>query len=88
MNKVLCKSEDGLKVVDIKCKGRGVVSTRIFKKDDFLCEYAGECIHSKKPRVERMSILNVLMLGPICITSHLTTRNYGTDYIITIYLNI
>ena len=50
MNKVLCKSEDGLKVVDIKCKGRGVVSTRIFKKDDFLCEYAGECISFKEAK--------------------------------------
>ncbi|XP_041348614.1 N-lysine methyltransferase KMT5A-like [Gigantopelta aegis] len=42
--KILSKSEDGLKVVEIEGKGRGVISTREFKKGDFVVEYVGDLI--------------------------------------------
>lgn len=41
---VLAGREDGLKVVDIEGKGRGVVATKPFKRGDFVVEYAGDLI--------------------------------------------
>ena len=38
------KCEDGLEVVDIEGKGRGVVVTKKFKCGDFVVEYVGDRI--------------------------------------------
>lgn len=38
------KDESGLKVIDIEGKGRGVVSTRVFSRNELVCEYSGELI--------------------------------------------
>lgn len=43
-NKVLCQVEDGLKVKQFVGKGRGVVTTREFRKGEFVVEYVGELI--------------------------------------------
>ncbi|KAK0167258.1 hypothetical protein PV327_004682 [Microctonus hyperodae] len=43
-NKVLCEVEDGLEVKHFVGKGRGVVTTREFKKGEFVVEYAGDLI--------------------------------------------
>ncbi len=57
-------------VVEIEGKGRGVVSTRNFKKKEFLCEYTGECISEAKGRETAF-----LMLAVTCTSSHLMTVN-------------
>ena len=38
------KCEDGLKVVGIEGKGRGVITTKQFARRDFVVEYAGDLI--------------------------------------------
>lgn len=43
-HKLRTKNEDGLKVVEVEGKGRGVVSTRPFKKGELVCEYSGKLI--------------------------------------------
>ncbi|ESO95519.1 hypothetical protein LOTGIDRAFT_117025 [Lottia gigantea] len=43
-DKVLTYCEDGLEVVKMEDKGRGVVATKMFKKGDFVVEYAGDLI--------------------------------------------
>lgn len=43
-NKVLCQVEDGLKIKYFVDKGRGVVTTREFRKGEFVVEYIGELI--------------------------------------------
>ncbi|KAK6190697.1 hypothetical protein SNE40_002502 [Patella caerulea] len=43
--KVLSQCEDGLEVVDLNGKGRGVIATKPFKKGDFIVEYAGDLIN-------------------------------------------
>ena len=42
--KIKQEVEDGLAVVNVEGKGRGVVSTRPFTRGDFICEYAGEYV--------------------------------------------
>lgn len=44
-NKVLCQMEDGLEVRNFSGKGRGVITTREFAKDEFVVEYIGELIN-------------------------------------------
>ncbi|GAB1599099.1 N-lysine methyltransferase KMT5A-A-like [Argonauta hians] len=41
---ILNKTEEGLKVVNFKGKGRGVIATRSFKKGEFVVEYAGDLL--------------------------------------------
>lgn len=41
---VLSNQEDGLKVVEFSSKGRGVVATRNFFRNEFVVEYAGDLI--------------------------------------------
>ncbi|XP_046739034.1 histone-lysine N-methyltransferase PR-Set7 [Diprion similis] len=43
-NKVLCQVQDGLKIQEFIGKGRGIVTTREFRKGDFVVEYIGELI--------------------------------------------
>ncbi|XP_033748180.1 N-lysine methyltransferase KMT5A-A-like isoform X2 [Pecten maximus] len=43
-DKILNKREEGLKIVEMENKGRGIVSTKIFKRGDFVVEYAGDLI--------------------------------------------
>ncbi|XP_057318110.1 N-lysine methyltransferase KMT5A [Microplitis mediator] len=43
-NKVLCQVEEGLMVKHFVGKGRGVVTTREFKKGEFVVEYIGDLI--------------------------------------------
>jgi len=43
-NAITTKCEDGLNVVDIDGKGRGVVATKKFKRADFVVEYVGDLI--------------------------------------------
>ena len=51
--KLHSKNEDGLSVVEVEGKGRGVVSTCAFAKGQLLCEYSGELIsHSEAKRRE------------------------------------
>lgn len=42
---ILSGSEDGLEVMDIDAKGRGVVATKSFDRGDFVVEYAGDLIN-------------------------------------------
>ncbi|XP_011159118.1 histone-lysine N-methyltransferase PR-Set7 [Solenopsis invicta] len=44
-NKVLCQVEDGLEVKNFPGKGRGVITTREFRKGEFVVEYIGELIN-------------------------------------------
>ena len=44
------QTEDGLEVVDIPCKGRGVIATKTFCKGDFVVEYAGDRITWEEAR--------------------------------------
>ncbi len=44
-------------VVNIEGKGRGVVSTRNFKKKEFLCEYTGECISEEEAKGRETAFL-------------------------------
>uniref|UniRef100_A0A2P2IC12 [histone H4]-lysine(20) N-methyltransferase n=1 Tax=Hirondellea gigas TaxID=1518452 RepID=A0A2P2IC12_9CRUS len=41
-NKVSRKCQDGLKVKEFKNKGRGVITTKLFARGDFVVEYAGD----------------------------------------------
>ena len=51
--KIRSKLEDGLSVVDVEGKGRGMMSTRAFKKGELVCEYSGELIsHTEAKRRE------------------------------------
>ncbi|XP_066601060.1 histone-lysine N-methyltransferase Set8 [Prorops nasuta] len=43
-NKVLCQVEEGLEVRYFPGKGRGIVTTREFRKGEFVVEYMGELI--------------------------------------------
>ncbi|XP_046416883.1 histone-lysine N-methyltransferase PR-Set7 [Neodiprion fabricii] len=43
-NKVLCQVQDGLKIQEFIGKGRGIVTTREFRKGDFVVEYIGDLI--------------------------------------------
>ncbi|XP_069134860.1 LOW QUALITY PROTEIN: N-lysine methyltransferase KMT5A-like [Argopecten irradians] len=43
-DKILNKKEEGLKIVEMENKGRGIVSTKAFKRGDFVVEYAGDLI--------------------------------------------
>ncbi|KAI8511796.1 N-lysine methyltransferase kmt5a [Branchiostoma belcheri] len=44
---ILGKVEEGMEVVDIEGKGRGVVATKPFGRGDFVVEYAGDLIDMK-----------------------------------------
>ena len=45
------KETEGLEVISIREKGRGVVTTRDFKKGEPLCEYAGELISDEEATI-------------------------------------
>ncbi|EDV22448.1 N-lysine methyltransferase KMT5A-A [Trichoplax sp. H2] len=49
---ILTNKEDGIQMIYTEGKGRGIVTTKPFKKGDFLCEYAGELI-SRKEALQR-----------------------------------
>lgn len=42
--KIAAGDEEGLQVVQVEGKGRGVVSTRPFSKGELICEYSGKHI--------------------------------------------
>lgn len=42
--KILNGCEDGLEIVEIENKGRGVIATKVFHRGDFVVEYAGDLI--------------------------------------------
>ncbi|XP_076434605.1 N-lysine methyltransferase KMT5A-like [Babylonia areolata] len=44
VEKIKAGCEDGLQVTEIEGKGRGVVATKEFHRDDFVVEYAGELV--------------------------------------------
>lgn len=46
-DKILNNKEEGLKVVNLENKGRGVVASKEFKRGDFVVEYAGDLINLK-----------------------------------------
>jgi len=48
--KIKQKVEEGLAVVQVEGKGRGVVSTRPFARGDFICEYAGDYMSYKEAK--------------------------------------
>lgn len=48
---VLSKREDGLAVHMFVGKGRGIISTKEFKRGDFVVEYAGELISMEEARM-------------------------------------
>ncbi|KAK7088662.1 hypothetical protein V1264_022560 [Littorina saxatilis] len=43
--KIKTGCEDGLEVVEFEGKGRGVVATKSFEKDDFVVEYCGDLVN-------------------------------------------
>lgn len=49
--KLLSKNENGLKVVDMEGKGRGVMSTLRFTRGELVCEYSGELITFNEARI-------------------------------------
>lgn len=42
--KILENIEEGIKVVDMELKGRGVIATKAFSRGDFVVEYAGDLV--------------------------------------------
>ncbi|CAL4109873.1 unnamed protein product, partial [Meganyctiphanes norvegica] len=56
--KILSGSEEGLCIADFGAKGRGIVTTRPFKKGEFVVEYIGELIDMReaKNREERYAM--------------------------------
>ena len=64
ITKILEKLEDGISVVPIEGKGKGVVTTRQFKKGELICEYRGECLPFKEAQqreVKHLRLLHVLL---------------------------
>ena len=48
---IISELEDGLKVVLVEGKGKGVVTTRTFAKGDWVCENYGDVITKKEAEV-------------------------------------
>jgi histone-lysine N-methyltransferase SETD8 len=89
-SRLLIDSDDGLKLKEVKVvgKGRGVVATKDFKKNDFLVEYAGDLISLKEAKErEAQYIRNQLPGGylyyfrshekPYCIDATAETDRLG-----------
>ena len=41
-DKITNRFEDGLKVIEVPDKGKGVITTKHRQRGDFICEYSGE----------------------------------------------
>ena len=59
IDKILAKREDGLEVVDVEGKGKGVITSRKFQKDEVLCEYRGECLSAKHAKSREKEYLQI-----------------------------
>ena len=46
------KKDDGLRIEDFGLKGRGIVTTRVFNKEDFVIEYIGELMDAASARAK------------------------------------
>lgn len=46
--RLLNQVEEGLEVINVEGKGRGVAPTRPFAKGELLCEYSGELITARE----------------------------------------
>ena len=59
VDKIIAMDEDGLKIVEIAGKGKGVAVTRVFKKDEVICEYRGKCISLKEAKSREKELLKI-----------------------------
>lgn len=77
--KILKKKEDGLKVVQIENKGRGVIASKEFKRGDFVVEYAGDLIDLKTAKQKEKDYSKDLDIG--CYMYYFTHKsvNYCVD---------
>lgn len=73
IDKIRTMKEDGLQVVDVEEKGKGVMSTRKFKKGELLCEYRGECLSLKAARCREKEYLQMPESG--CFMYYFTYKH-------------
>ena len=76
---ILSGCENGLKVVDIEGKGRGVVSTKPFKRGDFVVEYAGELISLTEAQAKEDQYSYRPDIGCYMYYFKFKNRNYCVD---------
>jgi len=69
-----------LKVVDIPCKGRGVVATRPFTKGEFVVEYAGDLVELGVAKQREMNYSTNQHVG--CYMYYFQHRNKNYWYCI------
>ncbi|PAA73549.1 hypothetical protein BOX15_Mlig001029g3, partial [Macrostomum lignano] len=55
INRISRVCQDGLKVVDFPDKGRGIVATRAFTRDEFVVEYKGDLIDFKAAKLREQA---------------------------------
>uniref|UniRef100_A0A1I8GFW4 [histone H4]-lysine(20) N-methyltransferase n=1 Tax=Macrostomum lignano TaxID=282301 RepID=A0A1I8GFW4_9PLAT len=55
INRISRVCQDGLKVVDFPDKGRGIVATRAFSRDEFVVEYKGDLIDFKAAKLREQA---------------------------------
>ena len=63
MKKLLGGVEEGLEVVEVEGKGRGVIPTRPFVEGEFVCEYAGELIPEEEAVLREEEYLKDTSVG-------------------------
>lgn len=73
------QTEDGLKVVDIPFKGRGVIATKPFHKGDFVVEYAGDQISWEEARKREVEYSQNPNIGCYMYYFSANGRNFCID---------
>ncbi|XP_053378691.1 N-lysine methyltransferase KMT5A-like [Mercenaria mercenaria] len=79
LTKILNKCEDGLKVVHMGEKGRGVMAVKEFKKGDFIVEYAGELINISEAKQREEKYANDQDKGCYMYYFNCNNRKYCID---------
>merc|ERR1712062_248502 len=76
---VINKEEVGLEVINFPDKGRGVVSTKKFRKGDFVVEYAGDIVSWEEAGKREQKYANTPEVG--CHMYYYTAggKNYCVD---------
>lgn len=76
---ILSIREDGLEVSDIEGKGRGVVSTKPFRKGDFVVEYYGDLINTTKAKEREADYLKDPSIGCYMYYFQFKNKQYCID---------
>lgn len=75
LDRLVEKDEEGLEVVEVEGKGRGVRTTRPFSKAELVCEYAGELITSEEAKIREEKYAEDCTIGCyMYYFSHNTTK--------------